>query len=56
MLYNALWLRLLGYTDLLPQQSTYFSTMEAWYAANKLQQYGLPLNSRCVAGLPTGSQ
>jgi hypothetical protein len=46
MLYNGLWLRLLGYTDLLPQQATYFDTMQAWYAANKLQQYGLPLNSR----------
>ena len=46
MLYNALWLRLLGYTDLLPQQSTYLSQMESWYAANKLETYGLPLNSR----------
>jgi len=46
MIYNALWLRLLGYDALLPDQATYLDTMRDWYAANQLQRYGLPLNSR----------
>lgn len=44
MLYNALWLRILGFEDLVPQ--TLLDTQRDWYAANKMQQYGLPLNSR----------
>jgi len=48
MLYNALWLRLLGYDNLLPNQAAYLTKMEAWYTANQLQQYGLPLNSRAL--------
>lgn len=44
MIYNALWLRVLGLEYLIP--STYIDTMGSWYAANKLQKYGLPLNSR----------
>jgi len=46
MLYNLLFLRLLGYSDLLPNQTQLLATQEAWYAANKMQRYGLPLNSR----------
>jgi hypothetical protein len=46
MLYNALWLRLLGYDNLLPNQSQYMSTMMTWYTKNQLHKYGLPLNSR----------
>jgi hypothetical protein len=49
MLYNALWLRLLGFNSLLPPMPAggdYLLTQRDWYAANKLQQYGLPLNSR----------
>jgi hypothetical protein len=44
MLYNALWLRILGFEDLVPQ--TLLDTQRDWYAANVMQQYGLPLNSR----------
>ena len=44
MLYNALWLRVLGFEDLVPQ--ALLDTQRDWYAANKMQQYGLPLNSR----------
>lgn len=46
MLYNALWLRLFGFDNLLPNQAQYLDTMSSWYAANKLNEYGLPLNSR----------
>ena len=46
MLYNALWLRIFGYTDLLPQQAYYLNTMRDWYAANVLNEFGVPLNSR----------
>jgi len=44
MLYNALWLRVLGFEDLVPQ--TLLDTQRDWYAANVMQEYGLPLNSR----------
>lgn len=44
MLYNALWLRILGFEDLVPQNL--LDTQRDWYAANKMQKYGLPLNSR----------
>ena len=46
MLYNLLFFKLLGYTDLLPGQATLLATQRDWYAANKMQKYGLPLNSR----------
>lgn len=48
MLYNALWLRLFGFDNLLPNQTYYLDTMRDWYAANQLQEYGLPLNSRAL--------
>ena len=44
MLYNALWLRVLGFDGLVPQ--ALLDTQRDWYAANKMQTYGLPLNSR----------
>lgn len=44
MLYNALWLRVLGLEFLIPTK--YIDDMGAWYMANKMQKYGLPLNSR----------
>jgi len=44
MIYNALWLRVLGFEDLLPQE--YLDGMEAFYTGEQMQQYGLPLNSR----------
>ena len=44
MLYNALWLRLLGFEELVPQ--ALLDTQRDWYAANVMQEYGLPLNSR----------
>lgn len=46
MLYNALWLRLLGYDTLLPNQTALLGQTRDWYHTNKLQEYGLPLNSR----------
>ena len=48
MLYNALWLRLFGFDNLLPNQAYYLNTMRDWYAANQVQEYGLPLNSRAL--------
>jgi Domain of unknown function (DUF1793) len=44
MLYNALWLRVLGLDGLIPQ--SLLDTQRDWYMANKMQEYGLPLNSR----------
>ena len=44
MLYNALWLRLLGFEGLVPAQL--LAAQRDWYAANVMQEYGLPLNSR----------
>ena len=44
MLYNALWLRVLGFDGLVPQ--ALLDAQRDWYAANKMQTYGLPLNSR----------
>ena len=46
MVYNALWLRLLGFLDLIPNQASLFSQMETFYSTYKLDTYGLPLNSR----------
>ena len=46
MVYNALWLRVLGFTDLLPNQSATLAAQRDWYAANQMHKYGLPLNSR----------
>ena len=46
MLYNALWMRIFGYTDLLPNQSYYLDTMRDWYSANVMNEFGIPLNSR----------
>ena len=46
MLYNALWLRLLGYNQLLPNQEKLLTQMRDFYHAEKLQEFGLPLNSR----------
>lgn len=46
MLYNALWLRLLGYDTLLPNQTALLEQMRDWYEAKKLNEFGLPLNSR----------
>ena len=46
MLYSILWLRLLGYDNLLPLQQQRLAGMRDWYHANKLNAYGLPLNSR----------
>lgn len=46
MLYNALWLRLLGFDNLLPNQAALMAQQRAWYEANAMHQYGLPLNSR----------
>lgn len=46
MLYNLLWLRLFGFDSLLPNQASYIQRMGDWYQANKLENYGLPLNSR----------
>jgi hypothetical protein len=46
MIYSILWLRLLGYENLLPQQQQILGAMRDWYHNNKLNQYGLPLNSR----------
>lgn len=46
MLYNALWLRLLGFDNLLPNQDALMAQQRAWYEANAMHQYGLPLNSR----------
>lgn len=44
MLYNALWLRVLGLDGLVPQSN--LDSMRDFYVANKLELYGLPLNSR----------
>lgn len=44
MVYNALWLRVLGLDGLVPQQN--LDTMRDFYVANKMEVYGLPLNSR----------
>jgi hypothetical protein len=44
MVYNALWLRVLGLDGLVPQAN--LDSMRDFYVANKLQEYGLPLNSR----------
>jgi hypothetical protein len=44
MLYNALWLRLLGFEGLVP--APLLAAQRDWYAANVMQTYGLPLNSR----------
>ena len=46
MIYNALWLRLLGFTALLPNQTAVMTQQAAWYTANVMQEFGLPLNSR----------
>ena len=46
MLYNALWLRIFGYTALLPNQAYYLNTMRDWYSNNVMNEYGIPLNSR----------
>ncbi len=46
MLYNILWLKLLGYDNLLPKQQELLDTMGTWYFNNKLNEFGLPLNSR----------
>jgi hypothetical protein len=46
MIYSILWLRLLGYENLLPRQQQLLGAMRDWYRANKLNEYGLPLNSR----------
>jgi hypothetical protein len=46
MLYNALWLRLLGFDALLPNQAALLAQQAAWYQANVMEEYGLPLNSR----------
>lgn len=50
MLYNALWLRLLGFDNLLPQQSTYLEATAAWYASQQMHTCECPavlLNRRC---------
>ena len=41
MLYNALWLKLLGYDNLLPNQTALMAQTEGWYMRNKLQEYTL---------------
>jgi hypothetical protein len=46
MLYNALWLRILGYDNLLPNQNVYLNTMRDWYSSNVMNEFGIPLNSR----------
>ena len=46
MIYNALWLRLLGFNELLPNQAAVMTQQAAWYTANVMQEFGLPLNSR----------
>ena len=46
MLYNALWLRLLGYDNLLPEQTQLLTQMRDFYNDKKLAEFGLPLNSR----------
>lgn len=55
MLYNALWLRIFGYTDLLPNQSYYLDTMRDWYSANVMNEFGVPLNSRKTYCIPSDS-
>ena len=44
MVYNALWLRVLGLDGLVPQAN--LDSMRDFYVANKMETYGLPLNSR----------
>lgn len=44
--YNALWLRLLGFNELLPNQAALFGQMETFYANTVMQEFGVPLNSR----------
>ena len=46
MIYNAVWLRILGYDSLLPNQAALLAQQAAWYSANVMNQYGVPLNSR----------
>ena len=46
MIYNALWLRLLGFNELLPNQAAVLAQQAAWYEANVMGVYGVPLNSR----------
>lgn len=48
MIYNALWLRLLGYDNLLPNQDYYLSQSAKFYAAFQMHEFGLPLNSRAT--------
>ncbi len=45
-MYNILWLKLLGYDNLLPKQQELLEAMGGWYFNNKLNEFGLPLNSR----------
>jgi hypothetical protein len=47
MIYNALWLRLLG-LNLLPNQQTYLDRMGKWYQSHVLNEFGVPLNSRAT--------
>jgi hypothetical protein len=46
MIYNALWLRLLGFDSLLPNQTAVLQQQADWYTANIMEEFGMPLNSR----------
>ena len=46
MIYNAIWLRLLGFDSLLPDQQMYLDQMETFYQTQKMEEFGVPLNSR----------
>lgn len=37
MLYNALWLRLLGFDNLLPNQGALLAQQQAWYARGSVR-------------------
>lgn len=37
---------LLGYDNLLPNQASLLTQQSAWYTANVMEEFGLPLNSR----------
>lgn len=47
MIYNALWLRLLG-LNLLPDQQGYLDKMGKWYQSHVFNEFGVPLNSRAT--------
>lgn len=50
LLYNALWLRLFGLDNLLPNQTGLLAQMGAFYENAVMLEYGVPLNRRGPPG------